>query len=289
MKFAAAFAILATMAAAAPMAERDTAVTDVQVLQYALTLEHLENNFYSTYLAQFSQEDFAKAGHPDWVRNRFQQIAEHEQQHVSLLSGALGAQAVKPCTYKFPVTDVNSFVALASVVENVGVSAYLGAAASIVDKTYLTVAGSILTTEARHQGWMNSAVLKDAAWSGGYDTPLDFNEVFSIASAFITSCPAENPALPFKAFPALAIGMDGAVTTPASTEGAFVQLVTGLGSKTYPVENGKVMLPHVQGIYYGVLTSSSDTTKVNDGNILAGPMIFNNPFDSKASNPVPTL
>lgn len=297
MKFSVAFALLGALgamaapaAAPAPALEaRADAITDTQILQYALTLEHLEDYYYHTYLNQFSEADFEAAGFPNWVRARISQIAEHEAQHVELLSGAIGASAVKPCEYKFPVTDVASFVGLATLVENVGVSAYLGAAASIQEKAYLTVAGSILTTEARHQAWINSAVLKNSAWSGPEDTPLDFNEVYSIASAFITSCPESNGPLPFKAFPALAIGADGSITTDASLDGAYVQVVSGLASNVYPVKDGKVTIPPVQGIYYAVLTSTSNNADVNDGNILAGPAILNAPFNSKVSNPAPSL
>jgi hypothetical protein len=44
-----------------------------------------------------------------------------------------------------------------------------------------------------------------SAWSGALDTPLDLDEVYSIAASFITGCPTSNPALPVKAFPALTL------------------------------------------------------------------------------------
>jgi len=242
-------------------------------------------------LGQFSQADFMKAGYPDWVRNRVANIAEHEAQHVALLSGALGNAATQPCTYSFPsVVDPVSFMGLATAIENVGVSAYLGAASSITEAAYVTVSGSILTTEARHQGWLSSSVDHGPGWSGPEDTPLDFNEVYSIASGFITSCPSTNPALPFKAFPTLAVGTDGTITTSASTDNTYIQLIAGLDTNTFPVVNGKVAnLPQPQGISYAVLTTEKNSTMVDDSNIVAGVAMFDYPFLSKFSNPAPSF
>lgn len=62
------------------------------------TLEHLENAFYKEYLDQYTTEEFVAAGFPSWTRGRISQISAHEQQHVELLSGALGEAATKPCT-----------------------------------------------------------------------------------------------------------------------------------------------------------------------------------------------
>jgi hypothetical protein len=64
---------------------------------------------------------------------RYWASANDNQTHVSFLSGALGTAAVREATYSFPSTDPASFVALSSVLEGVGVSAYLGMCLSTVD------------------------------------------------------------------------------------------------------------------------------------------------------------
>lgn len=80
---------------------------------------------------------------------------------------------------------------------------YLGAAASIVNKDYLTAAGTILTVEARHTSYIRAS-LGESPFPTPFDTPLDFNEVYSLAAAFITggSSPVK---LPFQAFPTLTL------------------------------------------------------------------------------------
>jgi rubrerythrin len=81
---------------ALPLARR----ADADVLNFALTLEHLENAFYTQALSEFDDEAFKKAGLPDFARGRFVELAANEAAHQELLTQILGDAATQPCTYK---------------------------------------------------------------------------------------------------------------------------------------------------------------------------------------------
>lgn len=151
---------LASASNAMPVATLSS-FTDVDVLNYALTLEHLEDKFYRDGLANFTLADFAAAGFDATFYANLVETSKDETTHVSFLSGALeaaGAVPVKECVYAFGVTDVASFVATASIFEGIGVAAYLGAAAQIATKAYLTAAGSVLSVEARHSSYLRQYI-----------------------------------------------------------------------------------------------------------------------------------
>ncbi|KAJ5560134.1 ferritin-like domain-containing protein [Penicillium frequentans] len=285
--YAALIAAISTVQAN-PVSKR--AVTDADILNYALTLEHLEATFYAQGLQNYSQADFVNAGYADPFYNNLLKVASDEKEHVSFLTSALqaaGAPATAECTYAFPATDVDSFVALANVLEGVGVSAYLGAAASIANKQYLTDAGSILTVEARHSSYLRAAA-GEVPFAQPFDNPLDFDEVYTVASPFIVSCPSSNPALPVKAFPSLTSISSGTLlagskVSLATGEGftasgqiyaAFITVTGPVWATVSPTTGGySVTIPQgVEGQSYVVLTSSNQN--VSDDNILARPAIL---------------
>ncbi|RDB16652.1 Protein rds1 [Hypsizygus marmoreus] len=282
-----ALAVFSVYAHPSPV-KRASAIDDATVLNFALTLEHLENAFYKGALEKFDDKAFIHAGLPSWARGRFAQVAAHEKTHVEFLSSALGNKATKPCTYNFPYTDPRSFAALSQVLEGVGVSAYTGAARLISNKDYLTAAASILSTEARHASWVAAAVNKVAGWSGSFDVPLSLNEVYTLAAPFIVSCPSTNPALPVKPFPTLTFsaksvpGSASTVTFESSTASStelFAVFFTGLSQEVVPLVDGTVVIPKdVRGLVYAVI--STNGTMASDDNIVAGPAILEFDFGS---------
>jgi hypothetical protein len=277
-------AFVAAAAAAAPQPRQD-AINDGVILNYALTLEHLENKFYHEALEKFTEKDFIKAGvNPEFYCN-LKEIALDEATHVSFLSGALtqaGVTPTEPCTYDFGADTVENYLAVANILEGVGVSAYLGAAQFISNKAYLTAAGSILTVEARHSAYLrDNQLIRESPFPSPFDVPLDFDEVYSLAALFIKSCPATNPTLPVKAFPVFGVAPAGfakvgdklTLTVPSSVDAKAAFFVTILGPVSAPLEGSgssyTVTVPEgVQGGQeYLLLTSSAD--KPTDDNIVA--------------------
>ena len=183
----------------------NTRFNDTQILQYALTLEHLEADFYNQSLSKLSSSDFEQAGYNASVRNRIYSIGRDEASHVELLTTAFGENAVPACTYNFSsVTDVPSFLATARVLEGVGVSAYLGASKNLTNQTVETAA-SILVVEGQHQSYLIAQTDDGGnAIPSPYATPLNFKQVYSLAAPFIKSCP-DNATLPITAFPTLSL------------------------------------------------------------------------------------
>ena len=163
----------------------------VEVVNYALTLEHLEATFYREGLEQFDETAFTDLGYLEGVRDSIVAIGEHEAAHVEALQGVvdqLGGEAVEEAEYDFGYTDLASFLATAAVLEGVGVAAYTGAAQYLIDEDeLLTAALTIHGVEARHAAYLNLATATASPFPAAFETPMTPEEVLAAAGPFIVS------------------------------------------------------------------------------------------------------
>ncbi|EQB44420.1 Protein rds1 [Colletotrichum sp. SAR11_59] len=268
-------------------------LTDIDILQFALTLEWLEGTFYQQGFQKFPAQDFMALGLSMEQVNDLQQVGATELSHVSLLQSAIaqaGTQPVQPCQYNFGFTDAAGMVKTAAVLENVGVSAYLGAAPLVKDKAILGTAGSILTIEARHQTFIRAAS-KQIAIPQAFDAPLGVRAVFSLAAPFITSCP-QGSNLALQPFPkltmtapaqpsAVAIGAPIMLQADSATQAKACAFTTGglqPGGTTFSPftpQQGCVVPQGLSGITYVSLTNQSPMSGVlSDDITVAGPMVL---------------
>ena len=170
-------------------------LTDLNIFNFALNLEYLEAEFYlrAAFGTGLQSQDVGGVGSlgPVWGGSKvpftnplFAQYAEEialdEQNHVRAIRATLGKQAVARPTIDLldsftnaaraagvigpnalfnPFLDENSFLLAAFIFEDVGVTAYHGAAASITNKDYLTAAAGILAVEAYHAGAIRTLLL----------------------------------------------------------------------------------------------------------------------------------
>jgi len=136
--------------AEATISTHRSAKNDIKILNFALTLEFLEAEFYK-------QAEANKAYGANPQLKRFVEVVkEHEGKHVAFLRGALGSKAIKKPKFDFrdTVTDPKKFASTSQVLEDTGVTAYLGQVANIKQGAVLKAAGTIATVEARHASWI---------------------------------------------------------------------------------------------------------------------------------------
>lgn len=168
----------------------------VGVLNYALTLEHLENAFYRDGLAEFDAAAFEEAGFVEEVRGNIEDIGAHEQAHVDALTGVvsdLGGEPVEEGAYLFDdaFADVATFLATAAVFENTGVNAYQGAAQYLIEEDELLAAAlAIHSVEARHASYLNG-LTGVSPFPAATDTPTSPDEIVAAITPFLDAGEAE--------------------------------------------------------------------------------------------------
>lgn len=163
---------------------------DIGILNYAYALEQLEAAFYTKVVAS------PYTGISALESSYLNDIKLHEVAHREFFKAALGSNAIQDLEVNFGMIDFtsrNSVLATAKAFEDLGVSAYNGAGRLFQSADYLTLAGKIVSVEARH-----AAIIRDIISNGtfadssvidanGLDVARTPSEVLSIASAYLNT------------------------------------------------------------------------------------------------------
>lgn len=156
--------------------------SDIDILNFALTLEYLETDFYTV--------KAKTVGLSGDAASLAALLGGQESQHVDALTKAISAAGGMPAkkpTFAFPVSDQAGFLKLAYVLENTGVGAYNGAGPSLQNKQYLAAAGSIVQVEARHAAAIGLLTSQAVTPDGAFDKPLTKAQVLAKAGPLIKS------------------------------------------------------------------------------------------------------
>jgi ferritin-like protein len=161
---------------------------DVGILNYAYALEQLEAAFYTKVVSSpYSQMSGMEKAYLTDIR-------DHEIAHREFFKAALGSKAIQALEVNFSAIDFTSRTSVlgtAKAFEDLGVSAYNGAGKLLVNPDYLTLAGKIVSVEARHAAWVRDAITPGsfadmtAVNAMGLDMQRMPNDVLAIAGAFL--------------------------------------------------------------------------------------------------------
>ncbi len=160
---------------------------DVEIVNYALTLEYLEADFYQQVLDSGEIKD-------KMIGELAKSIGQNEQEHVETLIKTVeslgGTPAEQPKT-KFEdvlASGPEGILKAAAEVENLGAAAYLGQAGLIKDPMILAAALSIHSVEARHAAALNYLTKNDSfVPDGAFAKPMDMDAVLEAVKPFIAS------------------------------------------------------------------------------------------------------
>lgn len=161
---------------------------DVGILNYAYALEQLEAAFYIRVAST------PYAGISSIETSFLNDIRDHEVAHREFFKAALGASAIGALQVNFSAIDFSSRASVlgtAKTFEDLGVSAYNGAGKLLVNPDYLSIAGKIVSVEARHAATIRELLtintFADTTDNNGLDPALTPPQVLAAAGAFITT------------------------------------------------------------------------------------------------------
>ncbi len=156
---------------------------DLDIANFALTLEYLEAEFYTNAVASGVLSGDALAV----VTN----LRDHEQAHVQAISGLIqqsgGTPVAKP-QFTFPADATSSqasILNLAATLEPVGVGAYLGAAPMIQSPDVLAAAGSIAGVEGEHVVAVNNLLGVVPPAKEAFPAALTKDQVLAAVAPFL--------------------------------------------------------------------------------------------------------
>lgn len=161
---------------------------DIGILNYAYALEQLEAAFYTKIIST------PYSGISTMEKTYLTDIMAHEVAHREFFKAALGSSAIETLQVNFSSIDFTSRTSVlgtAMAFEDLGVSAYNGAGKLISNPDYLTLAGKIVSVEARHAAWIRDMITPDsfadstAVDMNGLDLERNPNEVLSIAGTYL--------------------------------------------------------------------------------------------------------
>ena len=158
---------------------------DIEILNFALSLEHLEHALYRDALEQFDDAEIED----ETLRRNLEAIRDHEADHVAFLTQAIedaGGTPVEEAEYDFGYEDLDGFLALAATIEEAGVAAYAGVAPRIKDFDILAGAVTIHTVEARHSAYLNWRT-DSVPFPEAFDNPSTATEVLDLVAPFIVT------------------------------------------------------------------------------------------------------
>lgn len=148
-------ALLAALAAPAPVAGAPGRARDTAILNYGLVFEYLQAGFY-TEAERLGTIRAMSAEREQWAST----LGAHERAHVRIIKDVLGSRAAKKpfFDYRGVTEDADDFTRTAVAMEDLTVALLGGQAPRVSERALRAAFFSLLTVEARHAAWARRIV-----------------------------------------------------------------------------------------------------------------------------------